>query len=131
MIRWRHYCRAVTACVTGDCVSRRAPLVWLLVALLSLQTVAVPAAGLMSWLPLAQRESEGESPSPEESSKETISGTPVCSASARARRAQADRLSRLESLPKLGIGSSDATTYGLGQPSELTRRNGRGCTLRC
>ena len=133
---WHYYFRGVTAflagaCSKGACADRRRALLWALVALLALQTAAVPAAGLASWLPAAQRESEGESTSPEESSKETISSTPVFAASARARRAQAHRLARLENIPQLGCHRRNAADFSPGRPSELTGRNGRGCTLRC
>jgi len=104
----------------------------LLVLVISLQTTLLPAAALQSWLPLAQRDSEGESPAPEEATKETVPSAFVSADVARARRAAADRLAKCDHVPTCmseSVGSMRIFHAPL--PAEQAGRNGSGGPLRC
>jgi hypothetical protein len=101
------------------------------VALLVLQTAALPPAAIAAWLPQLQRESEGESSAPEESAKATDPHALVAAVSARARRARADRMARLEHFQTRLEAALQAAQVRPTRSAEQTGRNGRGCALRC
>jgi hypothetical protein len=129
MVRAGHLLHALTACLSGICGIVAAPLP-AFVLLLASQTALLPAAALSTWLPTTQRETEGESSAPEQSSKATDPHTLVASPSARARRVRADRLARLAD-HLLQIQRCRALADFGRQSAEFSRRNGRGCALRC
>lgn len=105
---------------------------WALVAAVTLQAALLPRNALKPWLPQTQRESEGESNTPEESSRETVPSAVVNSESGRARRAEADRLARLERLPIVSSqGSGVVRKCHALVRAEQAARNGVGCPLRC
>jgi hypothetical protein len=103
----------------------------LVVVLLALQTLVLPPAALNAWLPQSQRETEGESPPSEETSKATDPHALVASASARARRVQADRLARLEYHQAHVVQAQIVARYRPAICGEQAGRNGGGCLLRC
>ena len=103
----------------------------LLAALLALQTAALPLCAIAAWLPQSQRESESESSAPEESSKATDPHALVTAASARARRARADRMARLEHFQTRMEAALQVAQVRPTHSAEQAGRNGSGCALRC
>jgi len=104
----------------------------LLAVVLVFQTMCVPGARLDSWLPQAQRESEGESSAPQESSKESVASTVVAAEHSRPRRVKGDRLAVCGHAPihQLQAGGLPRT-LPVQRAGEHARRNGTGCPLRC
>jgi hypothetical protein len=103
----------------------------LLAAVLAIQTTAIPPAAIAALWPPSQRESESETPAPEATSKATNPYAIVSSTSARARRAQADRLMRLEHEQARATLAQRVHRFRPARAAEQEARNGRGCALRC
>jgi hypothetical protein len=104
----------------------------LLVALIAGQSVLSAKVALRTWSPHPQRESEGETPTPEESSKEAVPSALASADAARARRAEADKHSRCQHIPARtlqGVGSR--RIFHAPIPADQAGRNGTGCPLRC
>jgi hypothetical protein len=129
MVLARHNLLALTAWLSSICGAIAAP-VPAVVLVLALQTTLLPAVAISAWLPTSQRESEGESSAPEQSSKATDPYALVTAPSARARRVQADRLSRrADQVSRI---QRRRALAGCGvQSAEFAGRNGQGCALRC
>jgi hypothetical protein len=121
--------RALTAIVAKACARCTKLAGAVVVGLLVLQTAALPSPAIAAWLPAAQRESEGEAP--EESSKATDPEALVSTSSARARRAQADRLARLDHPVTRIDRARTVAQFRPAESAEFSGRNGQGCALRC
>jgi hypothetical protein len=110
-----------------------APWLWLaglLAVLIALHPVLSPATA--TWLQMAEREGESETPSPDENSQEIAPGTFISASAARYRRTAASRLAAgmdSAALPNFSILAGRATPSA--QPAELAGRNGSGGPLRC
>jgi hypothetical protein len=129
MVRSGHNLHALTACLSSICGVIAAPMPAVALVLVLLTTL-LPAAAISAWLPTSQRETDGESSAPEQSSKATDPNGPITAPSARARRVQADRLSRMAD-HVARIERRCALADRAVQSAEFAGRNGQGCALRC
>lgn len=104
----------------------------LMAALLAGQSVQPAKIALRTLSPQQQRETESETPSPEEISKEAVPSAWANAQTARARRAAADRQNRCQHVPARTLQSvGSRRIFHAPIPSDQAGRNGLGGPLRC
>lgn len=104
----------------------------LLVALIAGQAAISSKSPLWPWMPQPQRQSEGETTAPEESSEEGTPSAFVSSTAVRSRRAAADEQVRFRQIcTQSQMPASTRRIFHGPFPAHLAGRNGTGCPLRC
>jgi hypothetical protein len=115
--------------VARPCAALLPLLAALLALLVALHPILNPTAA--TWLQLAEREGESESPSPEESSQQIAPGTLPSAATSRTRRAAGSRPTSNEEIAVAGLAIHAWCANRAAQPAEIAGRNGSGGPLRC